>query len=52
MSYSQGRYFKKSLYKGYSKTDSFIDEQFNNLLLGKKAYIGSLIKRINEITLP
>ena len=50
MSYSQGRSSKRSLYKVYSKSESFIDEQLNNLLLSRKAYIGSLTKRINKIT--
>ena len=50
MSYPQGRSYKRSLYKGYSKREGFIDEQLNNLLLSRKAYIGSLTKRINKIT--
>ena len=51
MSYSQGRSYKRSLYKGYSKSEGFIDEQLNNLLLSsRKAYIGSLTKGINKIT--
>ena len=41
----------KGVYKGYSKSKGFIDEQVNNLLLSRKAYIGSLTKRINKITL-
>ena len=51
MSYSQERSYKRSLHKGYSKSEGFIDEQVNNLLLRRKAYIGSLTKRINKITL-
>ena len=51
MSYSQKRSYRRSLYKGYSKSEDFIDEQVNNLLLSRKAYIGSLTKRINKITL-
>ena len=51
MSYFQGRSYKRSLYKGYAKSEGFIDEQLNNLLLSRKAYIGSLTKRINKITL-
>ena len=51
MSYSQERSYKRSLYKGCSKSEGFIDEQVNNLLLSRKAYIGSLTKRINKITL-
>ena len=51
MSYSQERSYKRSLYKGYSKSEGFIDELVNNLLLSRKAYIGSLTKRINKMTL-
>ena len=51
MSYSQEISYRRSLYKGYSKSEGFIDEQVNNLLLSRKAYIGSLTKRINKITL-
>ena len=51
MSYSQERSYRRSLYKGYSKSEGFTDEQVNNLLLSRKAYIGSLTKRINKITL-
>ena len=51
MSYFQERSYKRSLHKGYSKREGFIDEQVNNLLLRRKAYIGSLTKRINKITL-
>ena len=43
--------YKRSLYKGYSKSEGFVDEQVNNLLLSRKAYIGSLTKIINKITL-
>ena len=50
MSYSQERSYRWTLYKGYSKSEGFIDEQVNNLLLSRKAYIGSLTKRINKIT--
>ena len=32
------------------QTEGFIDEQVNNLLLSRKAYIGSLTKKINKIT--
>ena len=48
MSYSQERSYKRSLYKGYSESKGFIDKQVNNLLLSRKAYIGSLTKRINK----
>ena len=51
MRYSQERSYKRSLYNRYSKSGGFIDEQVNNLLLSRKAYIGSLTKRINKITL-
>ena len=51
MSYSQERSYKRSLYKRYSKREGFINEQVNNLLLSRKAYIGSLTKRMNKITL-
>ena len=51
MSYSQERSYKKSLYKGYSKREGFIDEQVNSLLLSREAYIRSLTKRVNKITL-
>ena len=51
MSYSQERSYKRSLYKRYSKREGFINEQVNNLLLSGKAYIGSLTKRMNKITL-
>ena len=46
MSYSQGRSYKKGLYKGYSKSEGFIDEELNYLLLSRKAYISSLTKKI------
>ena len=39
-----------SLYKGYSKGEGFIDEQLNNLVFCRKAYIGSLTKRIHKMT--
>ena len=51
MRYSQERSYKRSLYNRYSKSGGFIDEQVNNLLLSRKAYTGSLTKRINKITL-
>ena len=51
MSYSQERSYKRGLYKGYSKSESFIDEQVNNLLLSRKGYIDSLTERINKTTL-
>ena len=47
---SKGIFYKRSLYKRNSKSEVFIDEQLNNLLLSSNTCNDTLLERINNIT--